>query len=119
MNDNIAPIRPEISVQDLLDAVQAKEIAPGVTLCTKDGYVTGNAIVIKEIKPTTTMADWLEANNQKLWLIETDFGNRCQFTDAEIEAYYNLGYQRDHDSWWEARLALIQKNVEESRDGTV
>lgn len=111
MNDNNQVLH-EISVADLLDAVQAKEIAPGVTLMTKNGATVGNAIVIEQIGDTR---DWYKDGREivPVWLCETDFGNRMKLTNWEILAWYELGYQRDYDSWCKARMALIQKGIED------
>jgi hypothetical protein len=121
MNDNVLEFkRPkddpqfrEINVLDLLDAVQAKELAPGVTLMTKDGRTIGNAIVIKETEPSSeAMKDFIRNTGQKLWLIETDFGNRAKLTDNEINEWFHLGYPHDHDIWWDARLEKIHQGIE-------
>lgn len=105
MNDNP---HPEVSVADLLDAVQAKEIASGVTLMTKDGRTIGNAIVIGQ---TGNTRKWKDPKSIKevepIWLIETDFGNRAQLSTSEIHEWFHLGYQRDFDQWKVERINAI------------
>jgi hypothetical protein len=96
-------------IEDMLMGITAKEIAPGVTLMTKDGRTIGNAIVIREIEPITTMADYLKKTGQKLWLIETDFGNQVQYTDREIGEFFNLGFQQNYTRWLEARSEALWK----------
>lgn len=115
MNDNDVQHR-EVDVADLLDAVQAKEIAPGVTLMTKDGRTIGNAIVIRETTAPAAM-EYLQSTGQKLWLIETDFGNRVSLCDNEIHDMFNLGYPRNYDSWWDARMEKIQEGVNQGEPG--
>lgn len=90
----------------------ATEMAPGVTLLTLDGAKIGNGIIVKEAKPPAAAVDYLKATGQKMWIVETDFGNRCTLTTNEIHEFYGLGYQQDYDQWWDDRLATIQKTVE-------
>lgn len=91
------------------------EIGPGVLLQTLDGAKMGNAIVVAEIKLTgdiTGMKEHLEKTDQKLWLVQTDFGNIMKLCDNEIHEFYGLGWQSDYDTWFDARLELIQRTVE-------
>jgi hypothetical protein len=80
----------------------AKEYAPGVTLLTRDGFKIGNAIIVKEAKGHTE-------GKTRLWLIETDFGNRCKMTTSALDELFTLGYIRDYDQWWEDRIEAITK----------
>lgn len=87
---------------------RATTIGPGVTLFTKDGSNTGNAIIINQTEPSSeAMADWMKANNETLWLVETDFGNKVKLTTSEINAGYWLGYQKSYDSWFKDRMKCI------------
>jgi hypothetical protein len=90
----------------------ATELAAGVTLMTLDGSKIGNAIIIKEVIPTGSLVQYLAGTGQKLWLIETDFGNQVRCCDNEIHELFGLGYQTDYDRWWDDRLVAIQKGVE-------
>jgi hypothetical protein len=124
MNDNIIPFgRPtdntphDIDVRDLLDAIQAKKIASGVTLMTKDGRTTGNAIVIGQ---TGNTRKWKDPKSTKevepVWLIETDFGNRAQLSTSEINEWFHLGYQRSYDEWRLARIDCIAGTKEHEKE---
>ncbi len=120
MNDNVIPFGQPTDntphdVQPISDAMNrenATEIAPGVLLATLDGSKMGNGIVIKEISPHPSAAKYLAATNQKMWLIQTDFGNICRLSDNEIHEFYGLSWQSDYDEWWDARLALIKDTVD-------
>lgn len=91
----------------------ASEIAPGVTLATRDGLQIGNAIVIQEVQPRTSLIkDLLAAKDQKFWLIETDFGNRCRLSDGEINQLFVLGKQNNYDCWWDDRATTIQASLQ-------
>lgn len=93
---------------------QATELAPGVTLITKDGHNTGNGIIVRETKPHPAAAEYLKKTNQRVWLVETDFGNRTTFCDREIEEFYTLGVQDDYDRWWDARYEAIERSVKDA-----
>jgi hypothetical protein len=110
MNDNIIPLNPaapKISDIEQIDAYidlalgpKATELMSGVTLYTKDGATLGNAIVIGQTTPSSeAMADWLVQTKQRLWLVETDFGNKMKLTDREVDAYFTLGRQQDYQKW--------------------
>jgi hypothetical protein len=99
-----------------LNPPRATELAPGVTLFTRDSSATGNAIVVKQAELSKLariggLGDYLARTNQKLWLVETDFGNQMILTDSEIYEMFTLGYQQDYNSWWDQRMAVIQKGV--------
>jgi hypothetical protein len=97
------------------DLPDATEIAPGVTLATRDGLQMGNAIVIKEVQPRSEqITQMLKAKEQKLWLVETDFGNTARLTDGEIHELFVLSRQDDYDRWWGERMDAIQNTVNES-----
>lgn len=91
----------------------ATEIAPGVTLTTLDGAQIGNAIVIQK-QPRNYRGELIDDTDasKRLWLIETDFGNRLICTENEIHELFGLGFQQEYNDWWDARLALIKKTVE-------
>lgn len=93
----------------------AVRIGPGVTLQTLDGAKVGNGIVVKELEPQYEgLKAYLDKSGQKLWLVETDFGNTMKLCDNEIHELYGLGYQTSYERWWDDRLATIKKTVEES-----
>lgn len=58
------------------------------TLFTRDGRRMGNAIIIEEVTPPPAAAEYLAKTGQKMWLIETDFGNRVRLTDNEIDEHF-------------------------------
>lgn len=95
------------------DLQQATELAPGVTLLTKNGGRIGNAIVIRGIPReevlTQSMLSYLDETNQQMWLIETDFGNRTRFCTNELLAHFELGYQQEFKDWFADRRALQNK----------
>jgi hypothetical protein len=108
---------------DSLERERATEIAPGVTLFTKDGAVIGNAIVVREVGQTRVWRndpasagiplDSPDAVTlEPVWQVETDFGNRLQPTTREIFTMWDLGYVQDYDQWWDDRLDIIKKSVE-------
>jgi hypothetical protein len=99
-------------LQSAMHMPKATELAPGVTLYTKDGTLIGNGIVIKEVKPHPSAEEYLKKTNQKVWLVETDFGNQTRLCDREIEEFYTLGVQSDYDKWWDDRCEAIKKTVE-------
>lgn len=98
----------------------ATKIAPGVTLTTLDGAKVGNGIIVREITTDKMnpfavkggLPEYLESTGQKLWLVETDFGNRMTLSTNEVHEFYGLGYQQDYETWWDERLQTIQKTVE-------
>lgn len=57
-------------------------------LFTRDGRRIGNAIIIREVQPHPEAAHYFTKTGQKLWLIETDFGNQLRFSDNEIEEHF-------------------------------
>lgn len=83
------------------DPQPATELAPGVTLFTRDGSKIGNAIVIRA----------LHGKDSQHWLIETDYGNQCTFSEREIDDWFTLGVKSNHDMWWDNRLYRIHKGV--------
>jgi hypothetical protein len=93
-------------------AGNADKIEAGVTLFTKDGRRLGNAIIVKEVEPDYYaklggLVEHLELTNQKLWLLETDFGNQMRLSDNEILEAYDLGYKSNYILWWSNRQDLI------------
>lgn len=68
----------------------AKELMVGVTLLTKDGRITGNAI-ITEVRPHLVF--------HKLYVTETDFGNVMTLIESEINSMFNLGFVNTVDKW--------------------
>lgn len=114
MNDNIKEDSELSEIETMLLGIAAKEIAPGVTLMTKDGRSIGNAIVVQQIEPSAYakaggMDDYLKTTGQRLWLIETDFGNQVKYTDREIGEFFNLGFQQTYTRWLEARSEALWK----------
>lgn len=92
---------------------QATELASGVTLITRDGHNIGNGIVVREAKPHPAATEYLKKTNQRVWLVETDFGNHTTLSDREIEEFYTLGVQDNYDRWWEARFEAIERSVKD------
>lgn len=93
-------------------------------LRTRDGRKIGNGIIIQEIteglKPSS--AEYLEQTSQKLWLVETDFGNRLRLTDREIDNYFFKPEELSehmrimttvhvYETWSRDRHALIFQNT--------
>lgn len=108
---------PTFVIVDDFEPARATELKPGVTLHTKDSSAVGNAIVVREVKPTGLaevggLTNYLERTGQKLWLVETDFGNRMRLCDNEIFEMFNLAYQQDYDTWWDHRIKAIEKTVD-------
>lgn len=96
-------------IEAYFDPPRAKELGPGVTLLTIDGSRIGNAIIIKEVKKTVSVV----GTGQRVWLVETDFGNRLHTTDAEIHSLWNIGFQQNYDQWFDDRLELHRRAIEE------
>lgn len=95
-----------------LERTRARKYARGVTLHTRDGSQIGNAVIVKQLTPKGSMAAYLKDNgNQKLWLVETDFGNRMTMCDREIDTAFIIGFEGDYDRWWGDRMDAIQKGV--------
>lgn len=92
---------------------RARKYGPGVTLFTRDGDKQGNAIIVRETKPKEPhLQEYLKNNgNQKMWVVETDFGNRMNLCDREVDELYMIGRPDNYDRWWNARMDLIQKTV--------
>lgn len=106
----------EAAIEELavrLLAPKATEPKAGVTLITRDGHNTGNAIIVREVRPHPAATEYLRKTNQKAWEIETDFGNRSIFCDREIEEFYTLGVEDVYDRWWNARLEAIKNSSQE------
>ena len=78
-------------------------------LFTKNGHRTGNAIVVKEVEPTTeAMKAFLAIDNSKMYLVETDFGNRMRLTTKELNAQFDLGPKQSYKKWAADRAELRQ-----------
>lgn len=88
-------------------------------LFTKDGRRTGNAIVIKEIEPSSeSMKRFLAIDNSKLYLVETDFGNRMKLSTKELNSMFDLGPRESYKKWAADRSELrrdtqIQDKIDE------
>ena len=95
------------------DPKQATEIAPGVTLFTRDGSRIGNAIVVKEAETPEELRGCLKKTGQKLWLLETDFGNNLRYSDNEIHEVFKLGYVQSHLEWTMDRRELQREDPPE------
>jgi hypothetical protein len=79
-------------------------------LFTKDGRRTGNAIVIKEIQPSSvSMKAHLAKDNQKLYLVETDFGNRMKLSTNEINEMFDPGPKQSYKKWASDRAELREE----------
>lgn len=80
-----------------------------LTLFSKDGSRTGNAIIIRQVEPSSqSMKDYLRG--RPLWLIETDFGNRFRYTDREIDEQFIRGNHVSYEQWKSDREGLRQQN---------
>jgi hypothetical protein len=105
------------SIIDNIDealGIKATHHAPGVTLFTRDGSQMGNAIIIAEVQPfNASLTLYLKKTDQKMWLIETDFGNRCKLSTNELNELFKLGRQQNYDKWFDDRLATIEKVVKD------
>ena len=82
-------------------------------LFTKNGQITGNAILVREIdeeetnKLAPSLTDYLKNTNQKLYWVETDFGNTMRLSTNEINGMFTYGHEQDYDRWSAARRQLI------------
>ncbi len=88
-----------------------------ITLLTKDGTKTGNAIiyggddfvnvyspkVILDLEPGTPM--------KPIFFVETDFGNRMKLTWSEIEELFTVGRVCPYDQWKADRNSLREQNA--------
>lgn len=110
----LVPGAPTDDTPHPFDRPPSKIIAPGVLLCTIDGTKMGNAIVIGEAPVPPAALEYLHATSQKLWSIETDFGNMAVLTTNEIFEFFTLGWQADHDQWWDNRLEQIREALEKA-----
>lgn len=94
-----------LSPRTVSDA-QPVALTEGHTLFTKDGRVTGNAIVLRQIP---------DANNPTLYELETDFGNVVKNTLGEIQEKWWLtdttgaAQVQDVDKWKQDRQLLRLK----------
>lgn len=69
-------------------------------LLTRDGRKMGNAIIIREVAPHPAAAEYLLKTGQKMFLIETDFGNQCRLSSNEIsELFYDADELREAHAW--------------------
>lgn len=66
-----------------------------ITLLTKDGRKTGNAIIYDTNSENNTV------------LIETDFGNKCELNLNEVAKLYHFGQKMDYDKWKQDRYERI------------
>jgi hypothetical protein len=94
------------------DIQPATKIAPGATLFTLDGARIGNAIIIERVGETRS-GTGKDVKLVPIWLIETDFGNRCKFSENEIHDLFGLGYQSDYTEWSRDRDDLRNRTLED------
>jgi hypothetical protein len=80
------------------------------TLLTRDGRQIGNAIIVEEIEN--------KHGPEKLFLVETDFGNRCKLNQAEIEAWFYPGREASYAEWSTDRTNVRFHNCDEPDDGS-
>lgn len=86
-----------------------------LTLHTKDPDRTGNAIIVREIAPTeSTLVEYFQG--RKLWLVETDFGNRMKLTDQEIDEMFIRANHVDYQHWLNERTERRMANYLEDRN---
>lgn len=79
-------------------------------LYTKNPKCHGNAIIVAEYDPTeNTLINYL--NGRKMWIVESDFGNRMKLTDNEIDEYYNRGDMHDYQDWARDRMIAVTKPI--------
>ena len=81
-------------------------------LYTKDGTKTGNAILVREIHPEDLkdipcLNTYLADTGQKLYWVETDFGNSMRLSTNEINEQYLYGPEQNYYEWYHTRQALI------------
>jgi len=81
-------------------------------LYTKDGTKSGNAILIRQIEPTELkdipcLNTYLADTGQKLYWVETDFGNNMRLSTNEINEQFVFGPHRNYNDWLRDRQALI------------
>ena len=81
-----------------------------LTLQTKNSKAHGNAIIVRQIEPSSqSMKDYLQG--RPLWLVETDFGNRMRLTDREIDDMFHRSKDpTDYEQWKHDRAELRQQN---------
>jgi hypothetical protein len=78
---------------------RATELAAGVTLWTRDGEITGNAIVMRY--------DF----EKNAWLVRSDYGDRFFFSTEEVMAKFKLGYQKNFGDWAGSQFSMIFANT--------
>lgn len=84
----------------------------------------GNAFLIREHEPATQgLRDYLAKTGQKMWLIETDFGNFVRLSDNEIKELFHdpdpseiPARETSYDRWRTDRQALRLKTYVEPSD---
>lgn len=74
-----------------------------LTLFTKDGTKTGNAILI---------GGRLNLDGKYVFLVETDFGNRIEITGAELVEMFTPGRICEYESWDRDRAELRDSREE-------
>lgn len=92
-----------------IDHVVAGAIGPNVTLFTRDGSKSGNAIIIKLAGDHPEMGENLAGS---MWLLETDYGNRMTLAEFEIKGMYTLGFEQEYSAWFDRRLETIKKTLD-------
>lgn len=98
-DDDWAPIgvgvRQQLEKAGLISIVNNRIylLSPGGswTLFTKDGTKRGNAVIVKEIKSRFV--------DEKLFFVETDFGNYMKLTQAELDGMYTKGCPTIYADW--------------------
>jgi hypothetical protein len=86
-----------------------------ITLKTKDGSKTGNAIIYGGEDPMDSLAS-LQARTfngvcdepKPLFFVETDFGNHMKLSWTEIEEMFTIGQTMDY-SFWHAKRAELHE----------
>lgn len=69
-----------------------------ITLFTRNGRETGNAIIYG--------SDTSKFLEEPVFLVETDFGNRMRLTAKEIDDSFMIGRPQDYATWAKDRRAL-------------
>lgn len=87
----------------------------GTILITKDGTITGNAIIFRKFgkveinKIASSLLYYLESTQQDLYEVITDFGNISKLSTNEINEQYFIGDKINFHEWHCARWEKIIK----------
>lgn len=82
-----------------------------LTLLTKDGTKTGNAIIYDGddgISWERMIGEFSEP--KPLFYVETDFGNRMKLTWREIEDWFTIGRIQDYKKWKQDQADRREQN---------